>query len=148
MRREIWAHSASVPGGLEAHTALQEFSNKHRCTVGACAFQSVRYYYQPPHSSDPIATSKLREDVMAIHLRIRPNAGEARPEKHFFATDAHLETISSFFPEAQHEHMRGRLERAREDATRNRGPSCAVHVVWMVGDPCYCDAVCVLVGPK
>ncbi|EPS94635.1 hypothetical protein FOMPIDRAFT_93563 [Fomitopsis schrenkii] len=133
-RRKGQARFASTPGALEVYTALREFSGKHRSTIGACAFQSVRYHYQPPHSSDPIATSKLREDVLVIHLRTRPNAEEARPEKCFFATDAHLETITSYFREEQQEDMRSRLKWCIEQGTRNRGPSSAVLVVWVVDD--------------
>lgn len=133
-RREVQAQFESVPGCLETYTALREFSGKHRSTAGACAFQSVRYYYLPPRSSDPIATSKVREDVLVIHLRTRPNAEEARAEKRFFATDVHLETISSYFREEQREDMRARLKWSREEATRNRGPASAVLVVWVVDD--------------
>ena len=135
MRLQLKAQLVSQPGGYEASAVLRQFTGKHRSTIGLCALQSVRYHYLPPHSSDPVATSKVREDVMVIHLRTRPNAEEARPEKRFFATDAHLETIASYFPTEEQVGMRHRLRDCREQASRSRGPSSVVLVVCVVEDP-------------
>ncbi|TFY52819.1 hypothetical protein EVJ58_g9800 [Rhodofomes roseus] len=120
---------------LERLEALRDFTRKHRATISEAAFFSVRHNYLPPSTSDPVAASKEREDVLVIELRTRPNAHRARPEKRFYVMGAQLETFSSFFPEEKLDEMHLRLRNCREEATAHRGPSGAVIVVFSLNDP-------------
>ncbi|KZT66123.1 hypothetical protein DAEQUDRAFT_758924 [Daedalea quercina L-15889] len=122
-------------GDLERLEALRDFTRKHRSTISEAAFHSVRHNYLPPLSADPAATSEVREDVLVIELRTRPNAQQARPEKRFYVMGAQLETFASFFPDEKLEEMRLRLRSTRVEATRHRGLSSAVIVVLCLVDP-------------
>lgn len=85
MHQELHAELASRPGNVpERVVALRDFTRKHRLSIGCLATYSVRSFYASPCTSDPIATARVREDVLFIHLRSRPNAQRTRLETRFF----------------------------------------------------------------
>ena len=135
LNRETHDSLLSRPRDFERFEALRDFTCKHRANISEGTFYSVRLNYLPPQSTDPVAASKDREDVLVIELRTRPNALRARPEKRFHVMGAQLETITSFFPPEKIDEMRLRLRTCREEATNHRGPSTAVLVVMSLSDP-------------
>ncbi|EPT01197.1 hypothetical protein FOMPIDRAFT_97177 [Fomitopsis schrenkii] len=135
LNRETHDTLMSRPQDFQRFEALRDFTRKHRANISEATFYSVRLSYLPPLSTDPVATSRDREDVLVIELRTRPNALRARPEKRFYVMGVQLETLTSFFPPEKIDEMRLRLRTCREEATSHRGPSSAVLVVMRLSDP-------------
>lgn len=126
---------SSRPQEFERFEALRNFTRKHRANIAVSTIYAARFDYRPPLSTDPVATSKDREDVLVIKLRTRPNALRARPEKRFYVVDAQYETLASAFSQQCIAEMRLNLHTCREEATIHRGPSDAVLVVMRLSDP-------------
>ncbi|EPS94137.1 hypothetical protein FOMPIDRAFT_93834 [Fomitopsis schrenkii] len=138
MHQEVSAELDSRPATgvnkVERLEALRDFTRKHRSTIGVAASSSVCHFYLPPHTTDPVATAQVREDVLFIHLRSRPNAQRARLETRFFAVGAQLETMD-WIPEDRREALRLGIRTCKENTSRENGPCGAMLVAMNLVDP-------------
>ncbi|KZT66134.1 hypothetical protein DAEQUDRAFT_730635 [Daedalea quercina L-15889] len=130
----VWQDLTIDDAELKRRDALRSFTRNHRVTISEAAMRSVLPFYVPPLSSDPVATSEGREDVLVIYLHTRPNAHRARAEKRFFVVDAQLETLA-FVPPDLREEERLNLRYFREQTVSVRGACGSLLVVLFLLDP-------------